>query len=107
MKGQAHQGEAGHISRVAVALMRLCGIGLIGAWVLASEIYGWREFRNRKEVGSVPGLTPAPYSSGNGQHEQGISKAGNQRARSLLGAGVAVVAISAGFHLEPMVPGSL
>ncbi len=84
MKAQVHEGQAGHIGEVALALMRLCGIGLIGAWVLASEVYGWRAFRNRKEVGSVLGLTPTPYSSGNDQHEQGISKAGNKRARSLL-----------------------
>jgi transposase len=84
LKEQAHHEHAGNIGRVAWALMQLCGIGLIGAWVLASEIYGWRAFRNRKEVGSVLGLTPTPYSSGTAQREQGISKAGNKRARSLL-----------------------
>jgi transposase len=84
LKEQAHHAHAGHIGRVACALMQLCGIGLIGAWVLASEIYGWRVFRNRKEVGSALGLTPTPYSSGTAQREQGISKAGNKRARSLL-----------------------
>jgi transposase len=84
LKELAYHEHAGNIGRVARALMQLCGIGLIGAWVLASEIYGWRVFRNRKEVGSVLGLTPTPYSSGNDQREQGISKAGNKRARSLL-----------------------
>ena len=84
LKDQLHPEHAGSIGRVALALMQLRGIGLIGAWVLASEIYGWREFRNRKEVGSALGLTPTPYSSGNDQREQGISKAGNKRARSLL-----------------------
>lgn len=84
LKEQLHPEQAGPIGRVALALMQLCGIGLIGAWVLASEMYGWREFRNRKEVGSALGLTPTPYSSGNDQREQGISKAGNKRARSLL-----------------------
>jgi transposase len=84
MKEQLHEERSGGIGRVALALMQLCGIGLIGAWVLASEIYGWRQFRNRREVGSALGLTPTPYSSGNDQREQGISKAGNKRARSLL-----------------------
>ncbi len=84
MKEQLHEAQSGRIGRVALALMPLCGIGLIGAWVLASEIYGWRQFRNRKEVGSALGLTPTPYRSGNDQREQGISKAGNKRARSLL-----------------------
>ena len=60
------------------------GIGLIGAWVLAAELFGWREFRNRREVGAVLGLTPTPYSSGQDQREQGISKAGNRRARAML-----------------------
>jgi transposase len=31
----------------------------------------------------VLGLTPTPYSSGNDQREQGISQAGNRRARAL------------------------
>ncbi len=64
--------------------MQLCGIGLIGAWVLAAELFGWREFRNRREVGAVLGLTPTPYSSGQDQREPGISKAGNRRARAVL-----------------------
>jgi transposase len=69
---------------VAAMLMQLKGIGLIGAWVLAGELFGWRTFRNRREVGAVLGLTPTPYSSGQDQREQGISKAGNRRARALL-----------------------
>lgn len=81
---QMHHEHADNIGRAARALTQLCGIGLIGGWVLASEIYGWRVFHNRKEVGSVLGLTPTPYSSGNDQREQGISKTGNKRARSLL-----------------------
>jgi transposase len=84
LKERLQEEQSGAVGRVAMALMQLCGIGLIGAWVLTSEIYGWRVFRNRKEVGSALGLTPTPYSSGNDQREQGISKAGNQRARSLL-----------------------
>jgi len=84
LKERMHAEDSGAIGRVAVALMQLCSIGLISAWVLASEIYGWRSFRNRKEVGAVLGLTPTPYSSGNDQREQGISKAGNRRARALL-----------------------
>lgn len=72
------------LAGVAWSLMQLCGIGLIGAWVLAAELFGWREFRNRREVGAVLGLTPTPYSSGQDQREQGISKAGNRRARAML-----------------------
>lgn len=76
--------EKNEIVRVAHVLMQLCGIGLIGAWVLASELFGWRKFRNRRQVGCVLGLAPTPYNSGSSEREQGISKAGNRRARSLL-----------------------
>lgn len=81
---QVRQEESTAIAAVAKALMQLSGIGLIGAWVLASEIFGWRQFRNRREVGAVLGLTPTPYSSGQDEREQGISKAGNGRARYIL-----------------------
>jgi transposase len=84
LRQQVLQERKTEIARVAAALMGLCGIGLIGAWVLASELFGWRTFRNRREVGAALGLTPTPYSSGQEEHEQGISKAGNQRARALL-----------------------
>ena len=81
---KARQENGAGIAAVACALMQLCGIGLIGAWVLSSEIFGWRKFRNRREVGAVLGLAPTPYSSGQDGREQGISKAGNRRARSML-----------------------
>jgi transposase len=75
---------AGEVLRIAQALQGLVGIGLVGAWVLACELFGWRDFHNRREVGGALGLTPTPYSSGEDQREQGISKAGNRRARSML-----------------------
>jgi len=81
---QVRQEQSAGIVAVARTLMQLTGIGLIGAWVLASEIFGWRQFRNRREVGAVLGMTPTPYSSGQDEREQGISKARNQRARAML-----------------------
>jgi len=81
---KARQEHSTDIAAVAGALMRLCGIGLIGAWVLSSEVFGWRQFRNRREAGAVLGLAPTPYSSGQDVREQGISKAGNRRARAML-----------------------
>jgi len=75
---------AGEVLSIAQALQGLVGIGLMGAWVLACELLGWRDFHNRREVGGALGLTPTPYSSGEDQREPGISKAGNRRARSLL-----------------------
>jgi transposase len=65
-------------------LSRLRAIGSKGAWVLVKEVFGWRRFSNRREVAGCLGLTPTPYDSGNSQIEQGISKAGNRRARTIL-----------------------
>jgi transposase len=70
------------IEKVA-RLMCLAGIGVQGAWILVMEFFGWREFRNRREVGALAGLTGTPYNSGNGVRDQGISKAGNKRIRRL------------------------
>jgi transposase len=43
----------------------------------------YRAFNNRRELGGYVGLTPAPYDSGDTHRDQGISKAGNPRARTL------------------------
>lgn len=67
-----------------ILLKGLKGIGPVGGWVLVNELLGWRKFNNRKEVGAAAGLTPTPYNSGSSQREQGISKIGNARVRSLL-----------------------
>jgi transposase len=64
-------------------LLRLRAVGPTGAWVYVNEFFGWRRFRNRKEVGAAAGLTPTPYQSGDGHREQGISKAGNRHIRAV------------------------
>ena len=64
-------------------LLRLKGIGMNSAWVYVMEFFSWRGFHNRREVGSLAGLTPTPYQSGKSAHEQGISKAGNRRIRAM------------------------
>jgi transposase len=64
-------------------LLRLRAIGPHGAWVYVNEFFGWRQFRNRKEVGAAAGLTPTPYQSGDGSREQGISKAGSRHIRAV------------------------
>jgi len=61
----------------------LRGVGANGAWLLAMEFFSWRELRNRRQVGSLSGLTGTPHDSGNQVREQGISKAGNRYVRSL------------------------
>ena len=65
-------------------LMRLHGVGEVSAWVLSKEFFGWREFKNRREVAALAGLTPTPYNSGGSSVEQGISKAGNRRIRRVM-----------------------
>jgi len=65
-------------------LVQLRAIGPKGAWVLVKEIFGWREFANRRELAGCVGLAPTPYASGDSQIEQGISKAGNRRVRAML-----------------------
>ncbi len=77
----AGQRPQGPTPQVAVKLMRLRGVGPVGAWLLACEFFGWRQFRNRREVGALAGLCGSPYASGETAREQGISKAGNRRVR--------------------------
>src|SRR6266699_3046595 len=62
-------------------LMQLKGIGINGAWLLVMEFFGWRAFKNRREVGGLAGFTPTPYHSGESAREQGITKSGNRHVR--------------------------
>ena len=64
-------------------LKELCSIGDNSAWLWVMEVFGWRRIRNRRELGSLCGLTPTPFQSGNNAREQGISKAGNRRVRAM------------------------
>ena len=64
-------------------LLRLKGIGENAAWLYVMEFFGWRDFHNRREVGALAGLTPTPFQSGDEDHEQGISKAGNDLVRAM------------------------
>jgi transposase len=64
-------------------LLRLRGIGANSAWLYVMEFFGWRRIRNRKQLASLAGLTPTPYQSGDSDREQGISKAGNRRLRTM------------------------
>jgi transposase len=61
-------------------LRRLKGVGPVFAATLASEVF-YKNFRNRREVAGYFGLAPSPWRSGGIEREQGISKAGNPRAR--------------------------
>jgi transposase len=50
---------------------------------LVTEVFH-RKFSNRSQLASYLGLAPTPYASGDVQRDQGISKAGNKPARTLL-----------------------
>jgi transposase len=70
---------------IAEHLRTLCGIGEHAAMVLATELFGWRQLQNRRQVAALAGLTPSPWQSGGTvDEEQGISKAGRSQLRSLL-----------------------
>jgi transposase len=77
----APQSEA---ARKAAKLLRLRAVGDVSGQVLAHEFFGWRAFKNRREVGALAGLCGVPYASGRMAREQGISKAGNKRVRTLM-----------------------
>lgn len=64
-------------------LIKLAGIGPITATALVAEVFH-RRFQSRRHLASYLGLAPMPYASGESERDQGISKAGNQPARSLL-----------------------
>ena len=65
------------------ALLHLRGIGPETATVLAKEVF-YRCFASRRHVAAYVGLTPSPFASGRRSREQGITKAGNARARKAL-----------------------
>jgi transposase len=79
----AHRAPAkDSVEAKAVQLAQLKAVGPHIAQLLANEVF-YRDFKNRREVGSCFGLTDTPYDSGASRRQQGISKAGNHRARTI------------------------
>jgi transposase len=79
------QREVRNGAQPAIALLaQLASIGTGSAWTLVKELFGWRQFHNRRQVAGCLGLAPTPYASGTSEVEQGISKAGNKRTRWLM-----------------------
>jgi transposase len=72
---------AGSNAAKVVQLASLKGIGVAGGQKLVNEVF-YKRFDNRRQVGSYLGLVGTPYDSGDSVREQGISKAGNHRARA-------------------------
>ena len=70
--------------RAVTRLQGLRAIGPIGAWVLTTEIFGWRQIRNGRQLGALVGLAPALYQSGETARDQGITRAGNKHVRRLM-----------------------
>ena len=86
LDAERHAALAAHQTKAAQQigqLMALKGIGANGGTRLVVEFFAWREFRNGREVGALAGLTPTPYQSGESYRDQGISKAGNARVRTM------------------------
>jgi transposase len=70
--------------RYVAALQTIRAIGPIGSWVLATEVFGWREIRNGRELGAIVGLVPALSQSGDMRREQGITRAGHAHVRRVM-----------------------
>ena len=85
-KKQAQQVQAAQdaVIKKVQMLQQLIGIGMGSSWIFVMELFGWRQFQNRRELAGAVGLTPTPYNSGDSVREQGISRAGNRRVRKLL-----------------------
>lgn len=64
-------------------LVQLRSIGPEIASVLVGEVF-YRAYDNRRQLGSYVGLTSSPFNSGAVTRDQGISKAGNRRARTTM-----------------------
>jgi len=64
-------------------LVQLKGVATTSASILLDEGLLWRAFRNRRQIGGLLGFAPTPYDSGESQHEQGISGAGNARLQAV------------------------
>jgi transposase len=65
------------------ALARFKAIGAGFATGLTCEVF-YRTFANRRQLAGYVGLTPAPFRSGATDRDQGISKAGNPKARTTM-----------------------
>ena len=73
--------EAGPVLDTVRQLYSLKAVGINTAWMYGTEFFGWRAFRNGKQVGGAAGLTPTPYASGKSEREQGIGKSGSRWVR--------------------------
>ena len=81
-KAELRAAAPGSAEAKIMQLIDLKSIGPVGGQELVNEVF-YRSFDNRRQVGSYFGLVGTPYDSGESRREQGISKAGNRRARRM------------------------
>jgi transposase len=65
-------------------LAQLRGVGTTSVATLLEEGLGWRDLRNRRQVGGMLGFAPAHYASGAIARDCGIRRAGNKRLQSVM-----------------------
>ena len=76
---ETERGSAKKIQHLA----KIKSIGPEFATTLVGEVF-YRSFDNRKQLASYVGLTPVHFQSGAMSRDQGISKAGNAKARTVM-----------------------
>ena len=72
------------------------GIGMGSGWVLVKELFGWRRFRNRREVAGCLGLAPTPYASGDSESSKASPRPATRRLVVDGGARLELAALPAG-----------
>jgi transposase len=80
-KAEPVSAAAAEMARRSTTLQRLKALGPVFTGTLAGEVF-YKDFHNRRQVAAYVGLAPSPWRSGQTNREQGISKAGNPRARA-------------------------
>lgn len=65
-------------------LMQLKSVGDATAWLLVLEFFAWRQFKNRRQVGRLAGMTGTPHQSGEMSRDAGLDKSGNARVRRMM-----------------------
>lgn len=76
---ESHQATLECVER----LLMVRAVGDETAWTCATELFGWRDFRNRRQVGGYLGLCGTPHQSGESEKDLGIGKDGPGWVRAL------------------------
>lgn len=71
-------------AKKVTSLTKLRGVAEGSAWTLVLEAFSWRKFGNRRQLAAYAGLDPSPFASGDVDRGPGISKAGNDRIRTMM-----------------------